>query len=149
MLFDQVIFPHHIDRRKAVAPVLGIACVIALSICSALAQAGEGGQRSGGKLKELGKSGVFEIPMVSGFNIALDTGVGNAANLTPRTEPGWFYGIVNCAEGDHFVINGKGGYVPRLWGFLDGNNILISVAGVAVSADRLKLHGSRRQESLQ
>ena len=77
--------------------------------------------------------------MVSGFNIDLSVGVGSAVNLTPRTQPGWFYGIVDCVAGDHFVINGKGGVVPRLWGFLDRNNVLLSVADIQVTADRLRL----------
>ena len=96
-------------------------------------------QRSETTMKELGKSGIFEIPMISDFNIDLSSGVGNAVTLTPRPQPGWFYGIVDCVAGDHFVINGKGGVVPRLWGFLDRNNILLSVADIQVTADRLKL----------
>lgn len=96
-------------------------------------------QQPGITMKELGKSGVFEIPMFPDFNIALNTGVGTVADLTPRTEPGWFYGIVDCVAGDQFVINGKGGVVPRLWGFLDRNNILLSVADIQITADRLRL----------
>ena len=96
-------------------------------------------QRSKITMKELGRSGVFEIPMISGSNIDLSVGVGSAVSLTPRSQPGWFYGIVDCVAGDHFVINGKGGVVPRLWGFLDRNNIVLSVADVQVTADRLRL----------
>ena len=118
---------------KTAARALQIACLVALAACSVLAQKAEI------TMKELGKSGVFQIPMISGFNIDLSVGVGRAVNLTPRTQSGWFYGIVDCVAGDHFVINGKGGVVPRLWGFLDRNNILLSVADIQVTADRLKI----------
>ena len=118
---------------KTAAGAMQIACLVALAACSVLAQ------EANTSLKELGRSGVFEIPMISGSNIDLSVGVGSAVNLTPRPQPGWFYGIVDCVAGDHFVVNGKGGVVPRLWGFLDRNNMLLSVADIQVKADRLRL----------
>lgn len=123
---------HHITYQKTAARAMQIACLVALAASSVLAQEAD-------TLTELGRSGVFEIPMISDFNIDLSVGVGNAVNLTPRPQSGWYYGIVDCVAGDHFVINGKGGVVPRLWGFLDRNNILLTVADIQVTADRLRL----------
>lgn len=66
--------------------------------------------------------------MINGYNIKLAVGVGNPVNLTPEAVPVYRYAIVNCSENDMFIINGTGGENPRLWGFVDSNNILLSVA---------------------
>lgn len=69
------------------------------------------------------------------YNINLSVGIGNAVSLTPETAWEYRYAIVNCSEGDKFIINGTGGTNPRLWGFVDSNNILLSVADDGASVD--------------
>jgi hypothetical protein len=83
-----------------------------------------------GQLSKLGNYLLQEIPMIVGQNIALGVGVGNVVNITPGTVTTYRYAILNCVEGDLFTINGAGGTNPRLWGFIDSNNILLSVADI-------------------
>lgn len=93
-----------------------------------------------GRLKSgLGKYDLQEITMINGYNINLGVGVGNAVTLSPEAVSTYRYVIVDCVEGDLFTINGTGGSNPRLWGFVDSNNILLSVAvaGANVSNDLL------------
>lgn len=81
------------------------------------------------KLKDgLGKYYLQEIEMISGYNINLSGGVGSEVSLTPEEVGFYRYAIVDCVENDLFTINGLGGTNPRLWGFIDSNNVLLSVA---------------------
>jgi len=89
-----------------------------------------------------------EMPMTSGYTINLGVGLGNVVNLTPRPESSWLYAVVDCVEGDDFVITGTGGAVPRLWGFLDEKNVLLSVADAWATANRLKLTAPARAAKL-
>lgn len=85
---------------------------------------------------QLGKLGNFllpKIPMIDGKNINLGTGIGNTVNLTPESVAHYEHAVVSCVEGDLFTVNGLGGSNPRLWGFIDINNKLLSVS--PVSAD--------------
>ena len=87
----------------------------------------------------LGKYCLKEIKMTSGYNINLSVGVGNIVNMNPEPVGYYRYAVVNCEEGDKFTINGTGGNNPRLWGFVDVNNILLSVANVNETASELLL----------
>ena len=80
-----------------------------------------------------------EIIMTDGQNIKLGVGVGNTVDLTPENVSGYRYAIVDCKEGDIFTISGKGGTNPRLWGFIDSNNILLSVSGEGKTEEGLLL----------
>lgn len=61
-------------------------------------------------------------------NISLNYSIGQVVNLTPSSIASYRHAIVDCGEGDIFIINAKGGESPRVWGFLDADNKLISVA---------------------
>ena len=50
---------------------------------------------------------------------------------TTTWDSSYRYAVLGCNPGDVFLINGKGGGTPRLWGFLDENNVLISVAAAS------------------
>ena len=56
-----------------------------------------------------------------------------------ETVSGYSYTVADVKAYDVLNITGTGGDNPRLWGFLDENNILISVSGVNTSANRLVL----------
>ena len=47
--------------------------------------------------------------------------------------------MVSCSQGDVFLINGEGGNAPRLWGFVDNTNKIISVANSGISGDYLRI----------
>jgi hypothetical protein len=87
----------------------------------------------------LGKYCLKEIKMTSGYNINLSVGVGNIVNMNPEPIGYYRYAVIDCEEGDKFTINGTGGNSPRLWGFVDANNILLSVANVNETASELLL----------
>lgn len=53
---------------------------------------------------------------------------------------GFSYVLVQCSAGDRFtIINGKGGYAPRLWAFIGSSNNRLSVAGAYLSVDKLTI----------
>ena len=65
----------------------------------------------------------------SGGYIITNVGIGNVVNLTPTINYGDYrYMIQECKEGDIVYVFGHGGNNPRLWAFLDSNNVLLSVA---------------------
>lgn len=89
------------------------------------------------------------IPMINGFNINLGVGVGNVVDLTPQEVSTYQYAIVNCDEGDKFTINGQGGWSPRLWGFVNGDNILLTVAAEGTTInDNYKLAAPKGAKKL-
>ena len=89
-----------------------------------------------------------EIIMTDGQNINLSAGVGNTVDLTPEDVSGYRYAIVDCKEGDNFTISGKGGSNPRLWGFIDSNNVLLSVSGEGKIEDGLILTAPKNATKL-
>ena len=89
-----------------------------------------------------------EIVMTDGQNIKLSVGVGNTVDLTPEDVSNYRYGIVDCKEGDIFTISGKGGVNPRLWGFIDLNNVLLSVSGEGKSEEGLILTAPKNARKL-
>ena len=80
-----------------------------------------------------------EITMTENLYIALGVGVGNVVDTTPLALSKYRYAIVDCKEGDIFTISGKGGNNPRLWGFIDSNNVLLSVSSEGITETELKL----------
>ena len=89
-----------------------------------------------------------EIIMTDGQNINLSAGVGNTVDLTPEDVSGYRYAIVDCKEGDNFTISGRGGSNPRLWGFIDSNNVLLSVSGEGKIEDGLILTAPKNATKL-
>lgn len=73
--------------------------------------------------------GNTDLLFTNGKRIALDGGIGSVVDVNVFTwDSSYRYSVVPCNPGDVFLINGAGGGSPRLWGFLDENNKLISVA---------------------
>lgn len=69
---------------------------------------------------------------ITGFieNKCVYTGgtVGSTVNINPATLAGYYCIVLDCSAGDRFEINTKGGSSPRAWGFVDANNVLLSVS---------------------
>lgn len=96
----------------------------------------------------IGKYSLEEIDMISGSNIALSVGVGNVVNLTPEVVPAYSHAIISCDEGDAFTVSGTGGENPRLWGFLDAKNVLLSVADANATENNLVLIAPKNASKL-
>lgn len=69
------------------------------------------------------------ISFINDKNIRLSYNIGDTVPISPETSYQYRYAIVECKEGDQFVLNCSGGINPRAYGFLDENNTLIAVAG--------------------
>ena len=67
--------------------------------------------------------------MNAGYSIQLGKySVGETVDITPVSTNSFGYLILECSEDDRFLISGSGGNNPRIWGFLDSNNVLLSIA---------------------
>lgn len=77
-------------------------------------------------------SGLTPIKMLGGdslYNgeyIKTSVDVGTVVSLTPIGSNGFRYAIVPCQVGDTFLINATGSGSPRVWAFIDSNNVLLS-----------------------
>lgn len=60
------------------------------------------------------------IDLIFGGYIPTDTGTIDLGNIISTKN--YAYKIIDCKEGDKFLINGVGGYSPRLFCFIDTNN---------------------------
>ena len=84
-------------------------------------------------------SGIEAISLTPSYYIATAS---SPVNLTPTYSASFAnggYAVVDCSEGDRFVINGTGGYTSRLWCFIntnDNNKILLN-ANVNVTENNL------------
>ena len=81
-----------------------------------------------------------EIKFINGRNITLAYDIGSVVDLTPQNIPSYRYAIIDCEYNDLFLLNVKGGNNPRAWGFVDENNVLLSVAGSYTSADNILVY---------
>ena len=54
--------------------------------------------------------------------------IGETVNMEPEALSYMKVAIVECTEGDQFLICAKGGVGPRVYGFVDGDNRLLSLA---------------------
>lgn len=81
--------------------------------------------------------GYSEIEMTDHFYINLSTGVGNVVELTPISNYDFKYVISDCVSGDIFTISGQGASGPRLYGFVDADNKLLSVADAGVTVNKI------------
>lgn len=77
----------------------------------------------------------------TGYFIDLSVGIGNEVSLTPLyfASIPWKYAVKEVSTNVSVIVNGEGGASGRLWGFLDADNKLLSVADANVSATGLEL----------
>lgn len=66
------------------------------------------------------------IDLILGGYIPTNTGTIDLENIISNKD--FAYKIVDCKEGDKFLINGLGGYTPRLFCFIDTNNNTVSAS---------------------
>lgn len=74
-----------------------------------------------------------EISLTNVGNIKLAYPIGTEIDLTPESVAFYRYAVTDCSEYDIFKINATGGSNPRVWGFVDENNILLAVAAANTS----------------
>ncbi len=87
--------------------------------------------------QELGNAVVIPVTE-DGKYIALNTGVGNS--IGGVTSLGRFcYMRYPVTEGDKVIVNGTGGGAPRLWAFVDDDEIILKVAEASITATNLEL----------
>lgn len=66
---------------------------------------------------------------VDGYIIPLgNIGIGGTVLFNPEKLSGYRYSVIDCNPLEIFIINGEGGNNPRLWAFLDENNVIICMA---------------------
>lgn len=63
----------------------------------------------------------------------------NTVSFTPIVNEIMTYTVVDCSEGDSFIINAVGATGGRVWGFVDTNNRVISKADSNVTVTNLTL----------
>lgn len=73
------------------------------------------------------------IAFTNDKNITLAYPIGTVIDLTPVSVSQYRYAVVDCTEGDVFLLNCKGGQSPRAYGFIDSANRLLQVANVNVA----------------
>ena len=66
------------------------------------------------------------IDLILGGCIPTNTGTIDLGNIISTKD--FAYKIIDCKEGDKFLINGLGGYAPRLFCFIDTNNNTVSAS---------------------
>lgn len=77
---------------------------------------------------------------IIGKNIALGSvGIGNIVDLTPENVGSYGYVIIPCSFNDVFYISASGGQNPRAYGFVDSNNVLLSMAPANAVYDMKKV----------
>lgn len=75
---------------------------------------------------------------ITGGWLATGASVGTTIDLTDITENIWWeYAVISCNEGDTFTLNGHGGTSPRLWCFVNSDNVSISVSGAELTVNNL------------
>ena len=85
------------------------------------------------------KIGMVIIPITqSGKYVNTNAGVGNhIGSVTGNSS--WSYMRFPVSAGDYVIVNGTGGSGPRLWAFIDEEEIILSVADASVTASNLRL----------
>lgn len=83
--------------------------------------------------------GIEEVNFTYSKNITTGVGVGNVVDLTQQSVTNYKTALINCAEGDFYLVNGSSGINPRLWAFLDSDNQVITCADVNTTESWLLL----------
>lgn len=76
------------------------------------------------------------VEPIKDYYINTAVSVGDTVSLTPvSSSSGFYYAIVDCVEGDTFVVKGTGGSSARLWCFIDSSNKALDVSPASASLD--------------
>lgn len=68
------------------------------------------------------------VLLASSGNITTGLPVGSVVQITVSPINDFKHVVLDCAAGDEFIVRGVGGNNPRLWAFVDVNNVLLSVS---------------------
>lgn len=82
-------------------------------------------------------TGTQPITFTEGKYVNTGVSVGSTVDQTMVDNASWRCAIVDCSEGDSFVLNLKGGNSPRAWCFVDSDSKALSVATNGVVASGL------------
>jgi len=83
--------------------------------------------------------GIEEVNFTYTKNISTGVGVGNVVDLTQQRIANYKSALINCSEGDFYLVNGTSGSDPRLWAFLNSDNQVITCADVNATESWLLL----------
>ena len=90
--------------------------------------------------KLLGVNVLFDDSFTEGYYINTGVGIGNIVDIaTPIRNISYRYKIVDCQEGDLFVISATGGVSPRLYAFITESYEVIEVASANLSGSNIRL----------
>ena len=88
----------------------------------------------------MGVSVFLDKSFIEGYYINTGVRVGNVVDInTPIRNVSYRYQIVNCQEGDIFIVSGTGGSSPRLYAFLTETYEVIEVASGNLSGRNIRL----------
>lgn len=98
----------------------------------------EGVENNTEKIEEISPT---ELTWVVGKQMYTNEGVGNVCNYRTYDAEGFRYIKIPCSEVDKVYFKGtlQGGNSPRLWCFLDANNIILSVSAASESLKNAEL----------
>lgn len=108
-----------------------------LSVSGAAADAKATGDAINGLKSDLNQNFGNVVPLTSGY-IQTNQATGASVPIaSPQPSTTLSYGIVDCEEGDIFVLYGSGESYGRLWAFVDSSNNMVAKSGSNLSADGL------------
>lgn len=84
------------------------------------------------EIRDLGRIEIDNFTAGAKINLG-NYSIGETVNLEPEALSYMKFAIVDCTEGDQFLICANGGIGPRVYGFLDGDNRLLSIAEVGTA----------------
>lgn len=83
------------------------------------------------------ETGISYIKFEYGKVRNVDVGYGNKVEKKATNNGQWKTSLVDCSEGEVFLLNGTGGVNPRLWSFIDENDKLIATSKSSLLAKGL------------
>ena len=101
---------------------------------------GELNQENKGVTGLLGITNLPDSSFIDGYYINTGVGVGNTVDMeVPVANAAYRYLRLECEEGDSFVVNGTGGYSPRLYAFLSPFYEVLDVASANLSGKNIRI----------
>lgn len=70
-------------------------------------------------------------------NMHIETGfpIGTTISLEPTSGGGYVYIVLDCKQGDKYIVSGRGGSKPRTYAFVDSSNVLQKVSDAGESLE--------------
>ena len=83
-------------------------------------------------------AGSKNILFTYGHYIRTNQSIGTACDMVVRDSDALAYAVIDCNEGDEFIINGTGSGTARLWCFVDIDNVILDAALADITGTNLK-----------